>query len=242
MRLVLLSLALLAALSLSGAEQSEGRFEKFMDRSRKIFEANHMVVDLQLSSYDNKIPPAECHYDRYFRKVERIRLPDGATFARKEGGKWLESDDWGESGKPVKSARANGLNVFAGYAVIPLKSKGESRDKSQGATVVRLIDQHTDEEGDEELAFEMGREHQTNVNYPTYTFLRNKNGGPDDAVLYKFSGPIYSQGGGKVQLDARYGYMIAVKMNVNVVTPPPASSPQSSVAPSVSASPSRRQH
>ncbi|PYL44237.1 MAG: hypothetical protein DMF42_01785 [Verrucomicrobia bacterium] len=61
MRLVLLSLVLLAALSLSGAEQSDPRFEKFMDRSRKIFETNHMVVDLQLSSYDNKIPPAECH-------------------------------------------------------------------------------------------------------------------------------------------------------------------------------------
>src|SRR2546430_3981104 len=34
---------------------------------------------------------------------------------------------------------------------IPLKSKGESRDKSQGMTIVRLIDQHTNEEGDEEL-------------------------------------------------------------------------------------------
>src|SRR2546426_714511 len=151
MRLVLLSLVLLAALSLSGAEQSDPRFEKFMDRSRKIFETNHMVVDLQLSSYDNKIPPAECHYDRYPGKVERIRLPDGGTFARKQGGKWLESEDWGESGKSAKSARSN-------------------------------------------------------------------------------------------QLNARYGYLVAVKMDVNVVTPPPTSSPQSSVAPSISASPSARQH
>ena len=61
----MLSLVLLAALSLSEAEQSDARFEKLMDRSRKIFETNHMVVDLQLSSYDNKIPPAEYHYDRY---------------------------------------------------------------------------------------------------------------------------------------------------------------------------------
>jgi hypothetical protein len=105
-----------------------------------------------------------------------------------------------------------------------------------------LIDQHTDEEGDEELVFEMGREHQTNVNYPTYTFLRYKNADPDDVVLYKFSGPIYSQGGTKVQLNARYGYLIAVKMDVNVVTPAPTSSPQSSVAPSVSASPGANQH
>ena len=102
MRLVLPFLVVLSAISLSGAEESEERYEKFMDRSRKIFETNHMVVDVRLSSYDHKIPPAECHYDRYFGKVERIRLPDGATFARKEGGKWLESDDWGESGKPLK--------------------------------------------------------------------------------------------------------------------------------------------
>jgi hypothetical protein len=86
MRLVVLSLALLAALSLSGAEQSDARFEKLVDRARKIFESNHMVVDLQLSSYDNKIPPAECHYDRYPGKVERIRLPEAVRLpGRREG-------------------------------------------------------------------------------------------------------------------------------------------------------------
>src|SRR6201987_2470038 len=125
MRLVLPSLVVLFAFSLSGAEESEARFEKLMDRSQKIFETNHMVVDIRLSSYDNKTPPAECHYDRYFGKVERIRLSDGATFARKEGGKWLESDDWGESGKPVKSSLSKELNVLGGYAVFPLTSKGE---------------------------------------------------------------------------------------------------------------------
>lgn len=134
------------------------------------------------------------------------------------------------------------MNIFAGYAVLPLESKGERRDKSQGGTVVRLIDQHTDKEGDEELVFEMGREHQTNVNYPKYTFLRYKNASADDAVLYKFSGPIYSQGGSRVQLDARYGYLVAVKMNVNVVTPAPADSSQSSAVPSASASPTATQH
>lgn len=242
MKLLLRLLALLAAISVSGAEQSDPRFEKLMERSRKIFETNHMVVDLRLSSYDNKIPPAECHYDRYFKKVERIRLPDGGTFARKEGGKWLESDDWGESGRRVNSSCSNQFDVLAGYAIIPLESKGESHDNSQGGIVVRLIDQHTDEDGDEELVFETGREHQTNVNYPKYTFLRYKNAEPDDAVLYKFSGPIYSQGGSKVQLDARYGYLVAVKTNVNVVTPPPGSSPQGSAAPSASASPSAIQH
>jgi len=95
----------------------------------------------------------------------------------------------GESGKPVKSTRSNQLDVFAGYAVIPLKSKGESRDKSQGATVVRLIDQHKDKEGDEELVFETAAKHQTNVNYPSVHLPAIQKRGRDDAVLYKFSGP-----------------------------------------------------
>jgi len=219
MKAVAMISILLAAVSLLAADQSDPRFEKFMEQSRKVYEINHMVVDLRLSTYDNSIPPAECHYDRYPGKVERIRLPEGGTFARKAGGKWLASEDWGETGKPVKGDRVNMLNVFASYVDIPLKSKGEGHDKSQGATVVRLKDQHTTDEGDEELVFEMGREHQANVNYPTYTFLRYKNAQPDDAVLYKFSGPIYSGDGNRVQLDARYGYLVAVKMEVVSPTP-----------------------
>jgi len=225
-----LSIVAVTAFFAFSQEQSDPRFEKLMERSRKIYETNHMVVDLRLSSYDGKIPPAECRYDRYPGKVERIQLPDGGTFARKHGGKWLASKDWGESGKPVKGDRVNMLNVFASYVDIPLKSEGESRDQSQGGTIVRLVDQHTDDEGNDELVFEMGREHQTGVNYPKYTFLRYKNADPDDAVLYKFSGPIYSQGGGRIQLDARYGYLVAVKMNV--VTPTPDSSDKGSVSPS----------
>ncbi len=201
-------------------EQSDPRFEKLMEQSRKVYENNHMVVDLRLSTYDNSIPPAECRYDRYPGKVERIKLTKGGTFARKQGGKWVQSEDWGETGKPVKDDRVNMLNVFASYVDIPLESTGESHDKSQGATVVRLKDQHPTDDGDEELVFEMGREHQTNVNYPTYTFLRYKNSQPDNAVLYKFSGPIYSGDGKRVQFDARYGYLVAV--NVNWVTPTPA--------------------
>jgi hypothetical protein len=204
-------------------DQSDSRFEKLMEQSRRVYENNHMVVDLRLSTYDNSMPPAECHYDRYPGKVERIKLPKGGTFARKQGGKWVQSEDWGETGKPVKGDRVNMLNVFASYVDIPLKSTGESHDKTQGATVVRLKDQHPTDEGDEELVFEMGRERQTNVNYPTYTFLRYKNAQPDDAVLYKFSGPIYSGDGKRVQFDARYGYLVAVKIDsVSVVTPPPA--------------------
>jgi len=55
------------------------------------------------------------------------------------------------------------------------------------------------------------------VNYRQYTFLKYKNS--EDAILYKFSGPVYTAGG-KVQLNIQYGLMIAVKMEM--VTPTPA--------------------
>lgn len=223
---------LFAASCAFAQEQSDPRFEKLMEQSRKVYDSNHMVVDLRLSTYDDSLPAAECHYDRYPGKVERIKLPKGGTFARKQGGKWLQSEDWGETGKPVKKDTTNMLNVFASYVDIPLKDKGESRDKSQGTTIVRLKDQHPTDEGDEELVFEMGREHQTGANYPTYTFLRYKNAQPDDAVLYKFSGPIYSGNGKPVQFDARYGYLVAVKMNVvDATATPEKSSARSETAP-----------
>jgi hypothetical protein len=73
-----------------------------------------------------------------------------------------------------------------------------------------------------------GREHQNaNLNYPNYTFFRYKDAQPDDVFLSEFSGPVYDSGGGKVQLNVRYEYMIAVKMdktNVNIITPTPSSS------------------
>src|ERR1700719_2384927 len=99
----MLSILIATACSLLAADQDDPRFEKLMERSRKIYETNHMVVDVRLSSYDNKIPPAECHYDRYPGKVERIQLPKGGSFARKVAGKWLHSEDWGESGKAVQA-------------------------------------------------------------------------------------------------------------------------------------------
>ena len=49
----------------------------------------------------------------------------------------------------------------------------------------------------------------------------------EDVILSEFSGPIYTTGGDRVQLDVRYEYMIAVKMdetNTKITTPPPSPS------------------
>lgn len=221
MRPTLLAL-LLTAVSLLAADQSDPRFQKWLDQSQKIFATHHLIAYVKLAHIDRKGPPFEFRYDRYPNKVERVQRPDGAALARKNGKKWLESDDWGETGDPVDPEVAKQTEVLLSYVGLPLRSKGESRDKSQGAVVVRVIDQRTTKEGDEEIVFEQGRENQTGANYPKYTFFRHKGADPDDVQLSEFSGPVYEAGGGKVQLDVRYEYLIEVKMDVMTPSPSPS--------------------
>ena len=192
----------------------------------KFFASHHLIAYVKLAHIDRKGPPFEFRYDRYPDGHERIQKPDGDALARKKDGKWRVSDDWGETGEAVDPSVAKQTEGMISYVDLPLKDKGESRDKSQGAVVVRVIDQRTTKEGNEEIVFERGRERQNaNLNYPKYTFFRYKDAQPDDVFLSEFSGPIYDSGGGKVQLDVRYEYMIAVKMdktNVNIITPTPS--------------------
>ncbi|HWY41694.1 MAG TPA: hypothetical protein VNX27_12960 [Chthoniobacterales bacterium] len=212
---------LLAAVSLLAAEQNDPRFEKWLDQSRKVFATHHLIAYVKLAHIDRKGPPFEFRYDRYPEGIERVQRPDGAALARKKGKKWLVSDDWGETGDGVDADVAKQTEGMISYVDLPLKSKGESRDKSQGAVVVRVVDQHMTKEGDEEIVFEQGREHQNaDLNYPRFTFFRFKGADSDDVHLSEFSGPVYDAGGGKVQLDVRYDYMIEVKMDV--VTPTPS--------------------
>ncbi len=224
MKRTLVSIALSTASVLLAADQSDPRFEKWMESSRKIFASHHLIAYVRLAHIGRKGGELEFRYDRYPDGPERVQRPDGATLARKKGKKWIESDDWGESGEPVDESVAEQTDAIIGYVDLPLKSKGESRDKSQGAVVVRVSDQRTTKEGNEEIVFEQGREHQTGINYPKFTFFRFKGAGPDDVTLSEFSGPVYDSGGAKVQLDVRYDYMISVKMdetNLKIITPSP---------------------
>jgi hypothetical protein len=221
MRLTLRLLVLLsAAFSLRAAEQDDPRFAQWMDFSRAEFGKNHLIANLRLQSIDGKPRSAECRFDRYPGKVERIQTPSGLTYARKEGKKWLQSDDWGESGKPAAKDRSAQLDDWVDFVDLPVRNdKPQPRDKSQGAIVVRLVDQQPTENGEDEFVFERGREKQTGVNYPTFTFIKYKNSKPEEAILSKYSGPVYTADG-RVQLTVQYGLMVAVKMEE--VTPTPA--------------------
>jgi hypothetical protein len=215
-----MSILVAAASSLFAAEQDDPRFAQWMENSRAAFTKNHMIAYVRLESLEGKSHSEECRYDRYPGKVERIQLPSGVSYARKKGKKWIESDDWGESGKPLKKEQVAQLNDWVAWVDVALRNeKPEVRDKSQGAVVVRLVDQTATSDGDEEFVFEQGREKQTGLNYPQFTFLKYKNSKPEDAILYKFSGAVYTAGS-KVQLNVQYGLMIAVKMEMVTPTPP----------------------
>ena len=220
----ILAISILVAAASSLLATDDPRFAQWMDNSRAAFANNHMIAYVKLEALEGKPHSEECRYDRYPGKVERIQLPSGVSYARKKGKKWIESDDWGESGKPVTKEEAAQLNDWVAWVDVPFRNeKPEIRDKSQGAIVVRLVDQTTTADGDEEFIFEQGREKQTGSNYPRSTFIKYKNSKPEDAILYKYSGAVYTAGG-KVQLNVQYGLMIAVKMEM--VTPAPSASDQ----------------
>jgi hypothetical protein len=239
MRPILISFVLFTAFSLFGADQSDPRFEKWMNRSQKIYARHHMIAYVGLAHLDSKghrSGEAEFRYDRYPDKIERISRND-VSFVRKKGKKWIQSDDWGETGEPAEPEALKLIQVVISYADLPLRTKGESRDKSQGPVVVRVVNQRKTKEGDEEIVFEQGREHQNpDLNYPKYTFFRYKDADPDDVVLSEFSGPVYDSGGGKVQLDVRYDYLVSVKMEV--ITPEP-SAPDKNAADEKAAEPTK---
>ena len=217
-----ISMLVAAASSLLAADQDDPRFAQWMENSRTAFTNNHLIAYVRLESLEGKSRSEECRYDRYPGKVERIQLSSGESYARKQGMKWIESDDWGESGKPVTKEEDAQLNKWVDWANVPLRNeKPEVRDKSQGGIVVRLVDQTTTADGDTEFVFEQGREKQTGVNYPRSTFLKYKNSKPEDAILYKYSGAVHTAGG-RVQLNIQFGLMIAVQMEM--VTPAPSAS------------------
>ena len=224
MRRLFVLLGLLAVCSLFAADQSDPRFEKWMETSRQIFANHHLIAYVRLAHIDGKGPPFEFRYDRYPNGPERVQKPNGDALARKSGEQWRVSDDWGETGEEVEASVSKQTNGMVNYVDLPLKSKGESHDKSQGAIVVRAVDERTTKEGNAEIVFEQGREHQKGqLNYPKYTFFRFKDAAPNDVFLSQFSGPVYDSGGGRVQLDVRYDYLVAVKIDkMNVVTPTPS--------------------
>ncbi len=76
MRPILISLVLFTAFSLFGADQSDPRFEKWLNRSQNIYATHHMIAYVRLAHLDGKgdrSGEAEFRYDRSIGRLGRNR-------------------------------------------------------------------------------------------------------------------------------------------------------------------------
>lgn len=84
-----------ALLLASGARADENKnVTDALNFTRGFAEKHHLVAAVQMRDRKGKITAFQ--YDRV-ADVERLRK-NGDTFARKEGGSWIKSDDWGRTG------------------------------------------------------------------------------------------------------------------------------------------------
>jgi hypothetical protein len=119
----ILAISILVAAASSLLATDDPRFAQWMENSRTAFAKNHLIAYVTLEPLGDKSGSTECRYDRYPGKVERIQLSNGASYARKKGKKWIESDDWGESKKPLKKEQVAQLNDWVARSARPLPSR-----------------------------------------------------------------------------------------------------------------------
>src|SRR4029453_4922557 len=86
----ILAISILVAAASSLLATDDPRFAQWMENSRAAFAKNHLIAYVTLEPLGDNPGSAECRYDRYPGKVERIQLPNGTQSARKKGQKCTE--------------------------------------------------------------------------------------------------------------------------------------------------------
>jgi hypothetical protein len=188
-------------------------FNDYLKYSQEVAAKHHLIVRAHFDGEQSKAKAIEFRYDRY-PELERVQLPDGASYVRKKGASWIKSDDWGETGKPAPRTATKDFDNWIGLVDAPLKNVSESRDTSQGAVKPTLVENGEDAKPDE-IRFMMMREHPTGFNYPRFSFTKFQ-----DHALLRFFGGTMHYGEEKVIASIGYEFMFLVKMDV--VTPTPA--------------------
>ncbi len=164
---------------------------------------------------------AEFKYDRYPNGgPERIQAGND-EFARKDGKTWLNSNDWGETGKSVNAQTAKRLNNWVGLIDARLNSEPVSKDPSEGATVMKFVGKETDKER-EAFVFEESKEKPKAKSYPHISFGRFKNAQDQQVLLSEFSGPM-RLGGRDATVKISFSHLIAVNIqDITEKSSPPA--------------------
>jgi hypothetical protein len=212
------SAVLLLAIRAAQADDAE-LFNDYLKYSQEIALKHHLIVQAEFNHEERKAKPIVFRYDRYPEK-ERIQVPTGGSFVRKKDGKWLKSDDWGETGKPAAVSMTKDFDNWIGLIEAPLKNIGQTRDKSQGAVRPTLVENDEDAKPGE-IRFVMTREKPTGFAYPHFGFTRFQ----DKALLHYYGGTMRL---GEERLTASIGYDWMFLVDMQVVTPTPT--PEASAA------------
>jgi hypothetical protein len=228
--LALILLATSGLRSALGADDAQ-EFNDYLKYSQDVVAKQHLIVYAKVEPDNAKQKVIEFRYDHY-PELERMKPSDGASYVRKKGAGWIKSEDWGKTGKPAPAKATKDFDSWIDLANAPLLNIHESRDQSQGSVVPTRID--GDEKAkDNEIAFELRREHPTAVLYPRFTF--SPFGGK--ALIHSFDGPMH-YGDGHVMAHFRYDFMFQVQMQEVTPAPSSATSPaQSSSSPGATVSP-----
>jgi hypothetical protein len=144
-----------------------------LDFSRDIIQRFHFHARVELQPPKGNVVRFE--YDRYpeggsYHGAERIKADEG-VFARRGGGAWLKSDDWGQTGTPASAELIPELDTYTAVANVPFK-KPENHDLSQGKNVWKFIEK-TGGSGITYYTYERSREHpHAGGLYPRFTFMK----------------------------------------------------------------------
>jgi hypothetical protein len=154
-------------------------------------------------------PGQDVHFqfDRYKDgDIERVKTGDGTAYARKNGGKWLKSGDWGDTGTPVDDDFAAQLDTDARVAQVPFLPP-TNHDPKQGGTVWKFISQSQDKD----VALFVYEESRENPNpggvYPLYTFEKWPKDQDGSLLLGKVTGQLRS-GDGVIPFTVQYDYLV----------------------------------
>jgi hypothetical protein len=198
-------------------------FNDYLKYSQEIAAKHHLIVHAHFDREGSKAKPIDFRYDRY-PELERMQLPSGASYVRKKkDGKWIKSDDWGETGNTAPKTATRDFDNWIGLIDAPLMNIGTTRDKSQGAVKPTLVENDEDAKPDE-IRFILTREHPTGLAYPHFGFTKFQ----DKALLHFYGGAMRL---GEERLEASIGYDFMFLVNMQVVTPTPSPSASQAATP-----------
>ncbi|RBP46201.1 hypothetical protein DES53_102587 [Roseimicrobium gellanilyticum] len=192
------------SVTLAGEKNHSDFVAAALKHSREVAAQHHLVAQVNITTPEGRT--LKFQYDLY-PEVERIKVSEDVSYARKRGAAWLLSDDWGKTGEAVGAEEGLDYDTLVSFVHAPLNSVTETRDAAQGGSFMRLIHSST-KEGRERFVFEHSREQPKSGHvYPCFLFERFKDSEVPEALLCGFEGPLYT-GDRILMVSVTYDYRL----------------------------------